>query len=300
LGTLGGIYSYAYGVNASGRVAGSSLITGNSFTHAFLSAANGGALVDLGTLSGGTNSYAFGVNSKGQVVGYSDNPSGYNHAFISDANGGTLYDLGTLGREASFAVAVNDSAQVTGRSDNSGIGPHAFVSDANGGALHDLGTLGGSSSYGEGINSAGSVCGYSYLSDNSTQHAFLYKPTTGLVDLNTLLANTGGWVLVDAKGINDSGQIAGFGSINSYMHAFLLTPILPVVKITAIIKERSGYVLVKGIGVANKRHSVYVSSSLTSQFTYLGAITALNDGTIQFEDTSVGASGERFYRLTYP
>ena len=59
LGTLGGSNSVGYGVNDAGQVAGWSQIAGNNATHAFLSAANGGALTDLGTLSGG-DSFGFG------------------------------------------------------------------------------------------------------------------------------------------------------------------------------------------------------------------------------------------------
>ena len=73
LGTVGGpnaeegTNSYAYGINASGQVVGTSFISANNVTHAFLY--SGGTMQDLGTL-GGRQSYAYGINASGQVVGY--------------------------------------------------------------------------------------------------------------------------------------------------------------------------------------------------------------------------------------
>ena len=46
-----------------------------------------------------------------------------------------------------------------------------------------------------------------------------------MVDLNTLVSTNCGWELVSAQAINDSGQIAGYGTINGQTDAFLLTPV---------------------------------------------------------------------------
>ncbi len=43
-------------------------------------------------------------------------------------------------------------------------------------------------------------------------------------DLNKLIPPGSGWVLVEADGVNDSGQIVGMGMHNGQEHAFLLTP----------------------------------------------------------------------------
>lgn len=224
LGTLGGTNSYAYGVNDAGRVVGYSQIAGNTATRAFISGANGGPLVSLGTLAGGTNSFALAVNASGQVAGYSGTASGFNHAFISAPNGGALRDLGTLGGRFSFGLAINNFGQVTGRSETGTIGQHAFLSGPNGGPLLDLGTLGGLSSFGQGINDFGAVVGYSFLSDNSTVHAFLYTAAAGMVDLNMFIAPTSGWTLTEGRDINELGQIVGVGIFDGEMHGFLLNP----------------------------------------------------------------------------
>lgn len=48
--------------------------------------------------------------------------------------------------------------------------------------------------------------------------------SSGITDLNTVLDSSGiGWILDEARDINDSGQIVGFGRINGQPHAVLLT-----------------------------------------------------------------------------
>jgi probable HAF family extracellular repeat protein len=115
LGTLGGTSSSGRAVNASGQVAGESLISGNTANHAFISAPDGGALRDLGTL-GGTNSSGLAINASGQVVGYSailGNTA--NHAFIYTGKGG-LVDLNSLGLSTTLVTAydINEYGQITG------------------------------------------------------------------------------------------------------------------------------------------------------------------------------------------
>jgi probable HAF family extracellular repeat protein len=62
-------------------------------------------------------------------------------------------------------------------------------------------------------------------SDTQSQgkHAFLWTPGSGMVDLNTLIDRSSGWVLIQARGINDGGQIVGQGLRNGQQRAFRLT-----------------------------------------------------------------------------
>ena len=67
LGTLGGTYSPAQGVNQTGQVVGCAYTTGNAAQLAFRWT-SGGGMVSLGTL-GGTHSYGSDVNDAGLAVG---------------------------------------------------------------------------------------------------------------------------------------------------------------------------------------------------------------------------------------
>jgi probable HAF family extracellular repeat protein len=46
----------------------------------------------------------------------------------------------------------------------------------------------------------------------------------GPVDLNTLIPENSGWLLECAQGINDAGEIVGFGTLHGSTHAFLAKP----------------------------------------------------------------------------
>jgi probable HAF family extracellular repeat protein len=89
-------------------------------------------------------------------------------------------------------------------------------------ATDDLGTLGGYQSVANGINNSGRVVGRSFTNGFADDHAFLYSGVV-MQDLNNLIPS--GWTLEDATGINDKGQICGYG-INStgQQDVFLLTP----------------------------------------------------------------------------
>lgn len=78
IGTLGGSKSYAWDINDSGQVVGSSL-TSSGQSHAFLY--ENGGMTDLGTL-GGIGSIAEAINNSGQVAGRSLNSSGEWRAFL--------------------------------------------------------------------------------------------------------------------------------------------------------------------------------------------------------------------------
>ncbi|HUO11109.1 MAG TPA: hypothetical protein VM008_22605 [Phycisphaerae bacterium] len=193
-----------------------------------------GSIQYIGTLPGAAGSFANGINDLGQVVGHADFAPGYDHRAFLYANG-VLTDLGTLGGPISSATAINNAGQIAGfastaayahRSpDGTGVGAppiHAFL-DSND-IMIDLGTLGGDDSEAYALNNLGQVVGYSEIIPGKyDQHAFLYFDGT-MVDLNTLIDPASGWVLEEATGINNVGQITGNGTLNGQPQAFLLTP----------------------------------------------------------------------------
>lgn len=114
LGTLGGSWSSAYAVNASGQTAGTSTL-GDGTSMAFFD--NGQSMTALGTL-GGANSYGMAIDNAGSIAGTSQDVNGYLRAFVWTAAG--MQNLGTLGGANSSATGVNDSDWVIGNSLTSG------------------------------------------------------------------------------------------------------------------------------------------------------------------------------------
>ena len=84
LGTLGGDFSYAYGINDLGQIVGTSNTTANGSNHAFIW--QSGAMTDLNALipagSGWTLTKATGINKYGQICGTGTTRDGTQHAFL--------------------------------------------------------------------------------------------------------------------------------------------------------------------------------------------------------------------------
>jgi probable HAF family extracellular repeat protein len=121
LGELGGNYSAAFAVNASGIVVGESRDSGGAF-RAFRF---DGALHPLSPVAG-SFSRAAAINAAGVIVGYSSTVAGPLHAarWRSDT---VVDDLGTLGGPTSSALAVNTRGDIVGRADVAPSQPHAFL-----------------------------------------------------------------------------------------------------------------------------------------------------------------------------
>jgi probable HAF family extracellular repeat protein len=88
-----------------------------------------------------------------------------------------------------------------------------------------LGKLGGDvTSCACDVNNSGDVVGWSQSADG-TYRAFMYDNTLGvMVPLNDLIDPNSGWDLIRAYGINDSGQIAGWGYVGGQRRAYRFTP----------------------------------------------------------------------------
>jgi probable HAF family extracellular repeat protein len=122
---------------------------------------------------------------------------------------------------------INDSGQVVGTAMTASGEHHAFRTAPNQPInldTDDIGTLGDLSSFASGINDGGQVVGAA-LTASGEFHAFVHRGAGPMQDLNELIDPTLGWVLYDARGINDLGQIVGTGNHNGDIRAFLLTPI---------------------------------------------------------------------------
>ena len=198
----------ATGVNDSGQVVGYHVVSG--YYCGFLY--SGGSVESLGL---GLGSFGSGINNSGQVVGYGQGSGGF-HAFLF--SGGTTQDLGPGG-----ATAINNSGEVVGTNGwYAGKGDMFLYSN---GVMQDLGTLpSGTWSNAYAINDLGQIVGDGDDSGRA-ETAILYSDGI-MQDLNALIPSNSGWVLERGTGINDSGQICGYGiNPGGQTDAFLLTPI---------------------------------------------------------------------------
>lgn len=222
IGDLGGGSAVAYAINDSGQVVGSA-VTKDGSNHPFLY--SNGQMIDLGTLGspeGGMwwNS-AEGINNSGVVTGYGYTATGGLGAFIWSS--GKMTQLPSLGADWTEAYAINNSGQVTGISQNKKGGNHAYIASSDG-KIKDLGAIGGkfATSWGFAINDSGIVVGQD--ATNQGYVAFLYDGKR-MHDLNKLVPKNSGWVLYEARGINNAGQIVCSGmKSDGTQHAILLTP----------------------------------------------------------------------------
>lgn len=200
IGTLGGTYAAPYGVNNAGTVVGMSTLA-NGAQHGFYWTAASG-MADIGTL-GGTSSDSsrlFAVNNLGDGAGHSTVAAGGWHAVVWTASTG-LTDLNTLLSPADaanwvlvFGWNTNDNRQVIGTGNlsvNGTVSQHGYLLDITTGAITDLGVW-----QPRGINSLASP----QVVGGASGTAYFYSG--GVVSSLSPLVN--------AYGINNAGQVAGY------------------------------------------------------------------------------------------
>ncbi len=243
LGTLGGTFGVAVGVNEAGWVNGQATLPGDTVVHAFFWGR--GRMTDLGTL-GGPNSAAFvPLNERGEISGVSDtsnpNPlgegcfgSGFNTGLICRGfvwRKGVMTPLPTLGGYNSAATEINNRSQVAGIAENSTadptcVAPQVLVDKPviwENGVIHELPTPGGDlggialaiNDYGQAVGHTGACGGFDQF---DTRHAVLWQ--SGSV---TDLGNLGGTTNNIAFHINNQGQVVGVSNLpgDTTAHAFL-------------------------------------------------------------------------------
>ena len=220
-GLGGGTDVFPQHINSAGQVAGFASVTNNEFAFLFTAPYTFSNLGTIATAMLPAMAAAYGVNDAGRVVGIGTGSNGFNRAFRSTING-TLEELGTLGGEGTWAYAINNSNQIAGTADYITGDTHAFLFTDSAG-MSDLGTLGGYTSTAFALDNAGNAVGTAEMV-NRDSHAALWPPGGGVRDLNELIPSNSGWVLTEARGVNDAGQIVGNGLHNGQQRAFLLTP----------------------------------------------------------------------------
>lgn len=170
-------YAYGNAINASGQVAGASLVNPaepyTDYEHAFLY--SGGPLVDLGTL-GGTGSRAFGINDSGVVIGTSFVADGHQHAFLD--SGGQMTDLGILTGTDTYAKGINNAGEIVGTIQFATGPNHGFVDI--GGVMYDANSFlpansGWTLLEANAVNNTGQIVGMGMI--DGEQQAYLLTPT---------------------------------------------------------------------------------------------------------------------------
>lgn len=188
LGTLGGIYSYAFGISADGKVIFGTSDNGN-YSEAFRWSAAGGmqGLGGLGTTGFGGN--AWGASADGAViVGDNLNVDGNLEATIWTHAGG-LQGLGFLGTGArSQSSAVSWDGEVVVGESNNGTAVEAFRWTSTTG-MQGLGFLvGGDSSFAYGISGDGTVI-VGKAGNGANSEAFRWTDVGGMQGLGFLPGN---------------------------------------------------------------------------------------------------------------
>ena len=193
---FGSLNSFAEDINDSGIVVGGP----PAFVY------QGSVLTDLGL---GPDSVATGINNSGRIVGISN-------------SGAFLWRNGkvtTLPLVAAYAI--NNAGDVLG-SIQKGSGPFRPVLYKHGQIRHIVIPLNTVLVSMTSINERDEVVGVVEDASFTTTTPFLWNGT--FYDLNSLIPPHSGWVLREAAGINERGQIVGSGRLNGLDLGYILTP----------------------------------------------------------------------------
>lgn len=266
----------ARGINNNGLIAGfEAIYTANAcavasvHSDAFLYF-NSSMYYSLTGIEKGTNIYteARAINNSGAIAGRSGNPynAAQNGAFVW-TSGGSITWLGDLGSPSgsghtSYAYGINDTREVVGMSTSprtNGYEAYLWSPGAGMAALGDLpGGLFDSRAYG--INNSRQVVGAGFSSFGP--EAFIWDGVNGMVSLNTLLLGAPGWWLVEARDINNHGQIVGWGlNPSGGTEAFLLTP--APVNAPAIAFSPASFAFTAGVGANPASKTLSISNAQT-------------------------------------
>jgi probable HAF family extracellular repeat protein len=229
IGTLGGSFSIAVGMNNKGWITGDATVQGDAARHGFLR--QHGPNIDLGTL-GGSNSRSQAVNHIGQVVGAAE-------SFLNDdlsegfCGFGTssrcvpfiwqneaINPLTTLGGSNGIAFDINNQGLIGGVAENSTLdstcgGPELQSKPViwQVGNVRQLPTvLGDPDGFVQAINNNGQAVGGSgqcWAGPFFSLHAVLWQNGKA-----TKLGSLGGALFTAPGAINDKGQVLGSSDLS--------------------------------------------------------------------------------------
>jgi probable HAF family extracellular repeat protein len=198
-------------INRSDEIAGEAAVAGKATTVPVVW--KKGKVVELGVCCGGT---AIAINDHGQVVGQFYDAQAVYHAFVWDSAHGVQNIV--PGDDYSSAVAINAAGHVLVEAL-----PRRLLLYRDG-TLAPLELSPKFHGQARDFNNCDVIVG-SFGPHSDALRAFVWEKTSGLHDLNERVPPGSGWKLEAATGINDRGEIVGWGDYKGKEQAgFLLVP----------------------------------------------------------------------------
>jgi probable HAF family extracellular repeat protein len=248
LGTLGGTFSIAFGVNDQGQIDGLSTTPGDQVTHGFV--LENGVMTDMGTLGGPNSQALFGPGEAAQATGLAENgipdPNGEDFCGLGtnlvclgfDWQNGVMSPLSTLGGNNAQGSDINAQGQIAGMAENSTPDPNCPAPQVlqfrpavwTEGKIQVLavspgdpeGAAFGINDRGDTVGASGTCAAYDlrYGAPLQPRHALLWrKGGAKAIDLG----NLGGRINNSGFAINQSEQVAGASDLpgDKFQHAFV-------------------------------------------------------------------------------
>jgi hypothetical protein len=207
---IAGEQTFVHGASPSGLVLGELVPPGAARVQAAYWSNNVAHIIELccgGTLKAG--------NRSGEMIGEAYDEQGRYQAFAWNL---ARHEPRLISAEHySAAVAINDAGDILVQA-----GRAVYLEQ--GGRLRQLDLSAALVNTARSMNNCGFVVG-GYGPDSDRNRGFLWTPTGGFQDLNTLVPADSTWTLQDAFAINDRGQIVGRAVHNRDEAGFILTPL---------------------------------------------------------------------------
>jgi hypothetical protein len=239
VGSLGGNFSLAYGINASGTLTGVSRDPQGRYR--IFAHEDGQGMEDI-TPQGFAGGTGFSINTSGQIAGVVEDASGLERALIA---GTVIQEANTraysINNQGAAVGSVLQNSKVEAVLWNSAtqfqLLPAASFTFSEAYSISDAGWIAGTAGpdpFAGGTKSHParfSRPGMPVLKSTSQTVSFINGQQAvvwisgSLFNLNELIDPSLGWTLLEAAAINSAGQIAGTGMHQGEMKAFVLNPV---------------------------------------------------------------------------
>jgi probable HAF family extracellular repeat protein len=306
IGSLGGNYTRADGINENGDIVGLSKLNSSdtSPTHAFLYRHATRSMVDLGA-PGGTDSESFSINDSGTITGEVFGPDSKTtndwDPRVWLTTGGSMPLDGSY-PNGQFNYVTTNSISNTGL-----IVGQGYINDVaavrailyRNGTITNLGTLGGDFSDANAISSQGiyiaglsAVKGATAATNFLPTHAFLYR-NGYRTDLGSL--SSGNYDYSAALGVNNNGTVVGYSWIGQN-GSCTTSPYTPDIQ-HAFVDVNGGKMTDLG-NLANKANCSSTAYAVNDSGEIVGTSDAITTANVQVARAFL-VSGGQMFSLTF-